>query len=561
MGAQTEGSNGVKADNTKKRAFNEGKRHFKKNKKQKIDNEWPDGSNEEVLSKEVRSLLQRLSLERTSVDQNNANGEESLPETFTEVDVDITELSSVGDGLAILPETNRVVVVPFTVPGDRVTAKLIRHDYQRPITIADFVKVVRPSDRRDDSRIQCPYFAKCSGCQFQMMDRTDQLQHKKSIIEKAYQHFSKLPSELVPPIGDTKHGEREYGYRTKLTPHFDAPPNARRNRRNGDNVAWDAVPPIGFMQKGTRKTLDIEDCPIGTEAVRRGLKRERVRVKEQLDTYQRGATLLCREHTTPAAAADSPVPDDAVLETTSHGSYIRTCITDPKQISTEYVSGKRFDNPSSAFFQNNNDILPVFLSFIRSRILSPSAKITHLVDAYCGSGLFTVSLADLFQKSIGIDVSAQSIAFASTNAKLNKLPEEQASFLAGDAKDIFAHVKAFPPDETAVVLDPSRKGCDMPFLNQLLDFCPMRVVYVSCNVHTQARDVGVLCHPQTGRYDIESIDGFDFFPQTAHVEGLAILRRRREGVFANGKESGVGAAENGEDNNAATEEQASTAST
>jgi len=79
-----------------------------------------------------------------------------------------------------------------------------------------------------------------------------------------------------------------------------------------------------------------------------------------------------------------------------------------------------------------------------------------------------------------------------------------------------------------VVIDPPRKGCDESFLTQLLKFGPKRVVYVSCNVHTQARDVGVLVRGiENGgaRYKIESLRGFDFFPQTGHVEGVAVLSR------------------------------------
>ena len=95
----------------------------------------------------------------------------------------------------------------------------------------------------------------------------------------------------------------------------------------------------------------------------------------------------------------------------------------------------------------------------------------------------------------------------------------------------------FPPNETVVVIDPPRKGCDPDFLRQLLNYAPKRVVYVSCNVHTQARDVGFLVEGMIRetpygirqgakvRYEIESLRGFDFFPQTSHVEGVAFLDR------------------------------------
>jgi len=151
--------------------------------------------------------------------------------------------------------------------------------------------------------------------------------------------------------------------------------------------------------------------------------------------------------------------------------------------------------------------------------------VNYLIDAYSGSGLFTITLSSMFISSTGIDISAISINSARENAKLNNLPEEQCTFIAADAPELFKSV-TYPKDETVVVIDPPRKGCDESFLNQLLKFGPRRVVYVSCNVHTQARDVGVLVSGRHGtKYKIESLRGFDFFPQTGHVEGVAVLNR------------------------------------
>jgi len=560
MSAPTSELNGASAQQSRKRGFNEGRRHFKQNKKQKKDTRVKEGSNEDVLLADVKSLLAKCSIRPSENAETPGDSNQSLSEPFTEVDLTISELSSTGDGLAQIPNTSQVAVVPFTAPGDVVTAKIIKHLQDQSYTLTDFVKVIKPSQHRDDTLVQCPYFSTCSGCQFQMLPYSYQLDHKKTIVEKAYKNFCNLPTASIPAIGDTIGSPLQYGYRTKLTPHFDGPPGARRERRAGHKPAWEEVPPIGFMKKGTRKTLDIEDCPIGTDAVRKGLKRERLRVKEELDKYQRGATLLCRESTQrvekdeaqngdghPAKEADTteqaaaPVhiskeEDDVVIEDLGKHIHRKTCITDQNAVSTEYVDDFRFENPAGSFFQNNNSILPPFTQYIRDHILpkaqSPdTTKITNLIDAYSGSGLFTVTLSSLFNKSIGIDVSASSIKFASRNAELNNLESSSARFLAGDANDIFASIQ-FPAEETAVVIDPSRKGCDENFLSQLLRFGPARVCYVSCNVHTQARDVGMLVggipgvNNGEGLYDIESLRGFDFFPQTGHVEGVAILNKR-----------------------------------
>jgi len=467
--------------------------------------------------------------------------EAQLPEPFTEIEVKVVELSSTGDGLALQDSSDQIYVVPFTAPGDTVKVKVIRHFEKEHYSMADFISVVEPSPLRDDSRINCKYFGKCSGCQFQMLDYSTQLQHKKMIVEKAYKNFSQLPPELVPAIQDTIGSPLQYGYRTKLTPHFDGPPGSNSYGRSKKKVkhSFEEVPPIGFNEKGRRIVLDIEDCPIGTDAVRMGMKNERTRVAKELDNYEKGATILLRESTKRVRKEDvqeEETPPNTIKVTTPEYTDYKTCITDNNGTATEYIDSFVFTSIAGSFFQNNNSILPIFTQYIRDHALPPGAsfssedqKIKYLIDAYSGSGLFTITLSSIFKSSIGIDVSVPSIKSAHHNAELNNLSPERCTFMAADAPELFKSVK-YPANETVVVIDPPRKGCDESFLSQLLKYGPTRVVYVSCNVHTQARDVGVLVRGKEGgtRYKIESLRGFDFFPQTGHVEGVAVLTRVEE---------------------------------
>ncbi|KAI1297814.1 S-adenosyl-L-methionine-dependent methyltransferase [Xylaria venustula] len=555
------------------------KRQHKKMRKRERD--MKNGSTEEVLAFDIRHL--RASLSDIEADELGgsaaaavaATGEgedivtdETLPAPGSEITLKVIDLSSTGDALAVQDgsASQQIYVLPFAVPGDTVKAKVHRHLRDEGYTVADFISVVTPGPLRDDSRVQCGYFSKCSGCQFQMLSYADQLAHKKRIVERAFANFSELPPDLIPVIGDTIGSPLQYGYRTKLTPHFDGPPGPRRNK----TATFTSRPDIGFMLKGRRVTLDIEDCPIGTDAVRLGMKSERERLDREYAKYKKGATILLRESTkrvpkdSASSSADGDVDESSAVkvETDTHVD-LKSCVTDNNATSTEYVGDYVFHNPAGSFFQNNNSILPVFTDYIRQHILPPSpssttspssppasispSPINYLIDAYSGSGLFTITLSSLFKGSTGIDIAESSIAFARTNASANKLPQSQANFIAADAGELFKSVR-YPADETVVVLDPPRKGCDADFLNQLLRFAPRRVVYVSCNVHTQARDVGVLVRgeqdeligreqEQEGvdegegkskkgtRYTIESLRGFDFFPQTGHVEGVAVLNR------------------------------------
>lgn len=544
-----------------------------------------DGGVEDILLHDVIALLKKLKTENKHENENSSlydnkidkETDYSLPKPFTEIQLEVQEISSTGDGLAIdvkhYRQEQRIYVVPFSTPGDIIKVKVIKHhdnhtnnsndNQSYNYTQADFISVIKAGPLRDDSRINCKYFATCSGCQFQMMDYQTQLQHKKKVIERAYRNFSRLPQQMLPVIGDTIGSPLQYGYRTKLTPHFDAPKGyiSKADKMRGVKNHFKETPKIGFNAKGANYTLDIEDCPIGTDAVRMGMKRERQNVAENIEKYTKGATILLRESTL-------RLPNNEVnLTTTAIPNTIKTVIspdhidfksyvTDNRAKTTEYVDQFIFTNIANEFFQNNNSILPRFTQYIRENILPPQpsvsslmsshpTRIRHLVDAYSGSGLFTITLSSLFESSLGIDISAASIKSAQENARLNDLSPTQARFMAADASQLFKEIN-FNPEETVVLIDPSRKGCDDAFIRQLLSFAPQRIVYVSCNVHTQARDVGKIINglPSSINYNdtdddennklkeekitnpsyhLESLVGFDFFPQTSHVESVAIL--------------------------------------
>lgn len=511
---------------------------------------------DEVLQLDIDKLLKKNKPEVDSAADAPTPPPSTLPELFAEIEVTVEEISSTGDGLALSENKDHVYIVPFTVPGDKALVKVVRHVKQLSYSVTDFLKVIEPGPQRRDDAIGCKYFGKCSGCQLQMLSYEDQLTHKKRIVEKAYANFSGLIPELIPAIGDTFPSPQQYGYRTKLTPHFPAPPGSGK----GTPESEPQVPPIGFTYKNQRRHLDIEDCPLGTDIIRQGYKSERKRVAENLAKYKKGATILLRETTsrTPKevstdanGSSDSkptiqityenknkPEQESGDVITIDRPTYTeeKRCVTDQNATSVEYIDDYLFTNKAGAFFQNNNSILSGFTEYIRQQSLGPNtdtsstaanppSPIKYLLDAYSGSGLFTITLSPLFKSSLGVDVAGDSIISARDNARANSLPN--TGFAAADAATLFKDVP-YPADQTLLVIDPPRKGCSEDFLQQLLTYGPRRVVYVSCNVHTQARDVAVMVQGDQKkglRYDIESIRGFDFFPQTGHVEGVAVLNK------------------------------------
>jgi tRNA (uracil-5-)-methyltransferase len=252
--------------------------------------------------------------------------------------------------------------------------------------------------------------------------------------------------------------------------------------------------------------------------------------RRKMNAYKKGATLIMRDSLpNRSLKLGGDLAPVIPSETDSH-----ICVTAHDEVVREHVGTRIFEYLANDFFQNNNSVLGSLVQYVRDGISRPRPgcgedQLTHLVDTYCGSGFFAISLADRFVDGqiAGIELSASSIEAAKHNARLNGLPEDKVSFRAGTASQIFAAVQDFPASNTVVVIDPPRKGCDEEFIGQLLKFQPRLLVYVSCNVHTQARDVGMIVERSNKYgakgYVIESVVGFDLFPQTAHVESVAVL--------------------------------------
>lgn len=401
------------------------------------------------------------------------------PEPFTyhqELELEIATLTNLGEGVA--RHDGWVVFVSGVLPGERVRARIWHN--AKNFSRADLLEVLVPAKERVEPL--CPLFGKCGGCQYQNFEYTAQLAWKTQQVSDLLERLGKISFPVNPCRGSPK----QYGYRTKITPHFERPRQGETNF------------PIGFLAAGTsRRIVDIPACPIATDAVNAALPRlrEQMRSRAARGEFRRGVTMLIRE-TLEGIATDHKAPvservGDLVLK---------------------FVAGD--------FFQNNPFILPEFVDF-GVRAARGNGECKYLVDTYCGSGLFALSAAKYFEKVLGVEVSEDAVVKARENAKSNGL--SNCEFTAGSSEIIFAKVP-FSPDETAVIIDPPRKGCDEAFISQLLAFAPRRVVYVSCGPDTQARDLQMIL--ASGEYALEEVQPFDLFPQTRHIENIAVLVRK-----------------------------------
>lgn len=406
-------------------------------------------------------------------------------------------------------------MVPSVVPGELVKVKIFRN--YKTYSEADLVEIVEPNPNRVEP--QCPLFEKCGGCQYQHMDIATQRNWKQDQVQDLLERVGGFDSASFPSVLPTLGTDEVYHYRSKITPHYDAPRNQK------------FISAIGFKEKSSRRIVDVPECYIATHAINEKLTELRAEKQKEcaegtLRRPKKGATLLLRD------------VDEGV-------------VTDPNQYVETTVSGLTFRFLAGNFFQNNPFMLSVMVDKVVETATKPTTAgtpMTHLIDCYCGSGLFCLSTSKYFDQCVGIEVNAKAIDEACMNAEINGI--RNCAFVAASAESIFeseqevvnkvsvpksesysnsdmtnVFVRDFPRASTVVVVDPPRKGCSEEFLTQLYAFAPQRVVYMSCDPATQARDAKGLV---ANGYDIISAQPFDLFPQTRHIESLVVFEKREE---------------------------------
>ena len=396
-------------------------------------------------------------------------------EYHQEIELTIDSLTNLGSGVGRID--GWVVFVPFALPGETVKARVFRNDKNH--SQADLVEVLIPSP--DRVAPVCPLFGNCGGCQYQHLDYQKQLAWKTRQMGELMKHMA----GVVFPVNFCLSTPQTWHYRSKITPHFDQP-------RNGEIGA------IGFLANGQRsRIIDVPQCTIAMDSINAALPEIREGIRAKAHSFKRGSTLLLR----------------------ATGDRVET---DFRATATERVGDLTFQFLAGDFFQNNPFILPAFTGYVAQQASAEGTK--FLVDAYCGSGLFALTLAKHFEQVAGVEVSETSCEWARKNAKANQITN--ATFLTASAEDIFAEIN-FPAAETAVVIDPPRKGCTPEFIAQLVKFGPARVVYVSCDPATQVRDLKLLGE---GGYQLADVQPFDLFPHTRHLESVMTLVRKVTGV-------------------------------
>lgn len=382
--------------------------------------------------------------------------------------IKIESIAFGGEGVGRID--NFVVFVPFTAPGDELEIEIIQ--LKKKFVRGKILKMIKPSPTR--GKPLCRYYGKCGGCCYQHLDYEYQLKIKKKQVEEAFWKIGKMAS---PPVLEAIAAPKVYHYRGKAQYHAES-----------ESKVWK----IGFLDISGGELMDIERCEIMEETIN-----EKMRLLRENKQLRRNT--------------------DAQLTIWSNCLPCEPC---EKESTIRIVKDKSFMVPRNGFFQANLYLTDKLVDEVCH--LAATNKINTLIDAYCGSGLFSIFLSSYAENIIGIEINEKLVKYARINAE--NAGVKNAKFIHGDIENVLQG-RFLPQGDKIdlIVLDPPRKGCKKTMLKAMADLQPRKIIYVSCNPATQARDVKYL--NECG-YDLQSLLPVDMFPQTEHIEVIGFMERR-----------------------------------
>ncbi len=432
----------------------------------------------------------------------------------------ITSLSSEGQGVG--RSEGVAFFVPFALPGETVRAHIIK--VEKRYCIAKIVEILEPSPDRVEPK--CEAFAKCGGCAMMHLSYPEQLRAKTQIVRDCLERLGGVNDVCV---SETLGMDDPWRYRNKGSFPFGF---------------VDGAVAFGFYAERSHRLIPLFDCPIEdarvtaiARTVAEWANRNHIRVYDE--TTGKGCLRACVVRVTSTGErmavvvtkGDLPAKESLVrllnVESLYHSRNDRqtnviygdrfTLLNGKPQI-VEEQNGIRFLVSPQSFLQVNPMQTRVLYE-TAIRFLDPKPDET-IADVYCGIGTISLAIAKHAGKVVGIECVPEAIEDAKKNAALNGVGN--AEFLCGLAEDILPSLVKNGMRPDAIVIDPPRKGCEEPVLSAIAESGVRRLVYVSCNPATLARDVKIL---SSFGFCVQSVQPVDMFPHTQHVETVVLMTK------------------------------------
>lgn len=428
------------------------------------------------------------------------------------VRVVMQSLAHGGDAVGRLPD-GRTVFVPYACPGDELTITVTEDHGRWTRGVVDEIEVASP----DRVKPPCPYFGTCGGCQWQHIAYPAQAAAKRQSLIDALTRIGKLPA---PEVAETVVSPAEYGYRNKIELTASA----------------DGGRTLGFLKAHSNELLAIDSCPL---LPKRAARLPRSLAGALRFLASRGAEGVLRVAVRVSSSAEvavdvwtlpGPFPRAAaarvIADSTQARTVTRTMVRDIEKRTIagvevlsgsgawhETLGGDHYAVSAPSFFQVNTVAAPALRSHALD-LLQPDGTM-RIADLYAGVGTFTIPLARLAGEVVAVEASRYALADLRENLAQADL---DADVVPGDA----AYALADLGHLDAALIDPPRSGLSDQAMRALVSARIQKIVYVSCDSATLARDLGSLT--QAG-YRAERFVPVDLFPQTYHLETIVLLER------------------------------------
>jgi 23S rRNA (uracil1939-C5)-methyltransferase len=440
----------------------------------------------------------------------------SRPRPGDSLELEVESLAQGGRGIA--RADGYVVFVTGGLPGDLVRARIVKA--KRGYGEAKATELLRPSaDRIADT---CVHGGEpCPGAPWQGMEYERQLAEKHGQVDDALRRLGKLDGFELGPI---EPAVEEWRYRNKLEYSFGA------GAEGGEGIA------LGFHRRGSwSEVVDVDDCKLASAANNEARNAIRSWARDEgISAYDRRATegvlrnLVVREGrrtgelqtrlvTSAAELPKPPVDLHTIVEGSGGGTDGPTGVLGAEYLAEE-VCGLRFRVSHSAFLQTNTEMAERLYAIAGD--LAGLSGTERLFDLFCGIGTIGLSLAERAGEVWGLESVAEAIADAEDNAFANGI--ENARFVAAPARVGIRPLTEQAGRPDVVVLDPPRAGLSAKEVRRVLECQAQRIVYVSCNPTTLAPNAAQMVE---AGYSLRVVKPVDMFPQTPHVECVALLER------------------------------------
>lgn len=400
--------------------------------------------------------------------------------------VEIIRLDDEGRGIGYID--NKIIFIPNALIGEVVDVDIVKETSK--YYIGEVIKYITKSAKR--IQVKCPYYNLCGGCSLQHINYKDTLSYKCEKFKNILNKFASVNSD-IEVIQNNNH----LGYRNKIELKI-------------KNSEW------GYFNSNTHDFVSIDKCLIAKESINEVIE------NKKLFNIQNGSIII-RSNYNDEILIVIKSENKIVVDIERLKSVIKLvgiiendkCIYGEKYF-IEKVNEKLFKVNYNSFFQVNEYITNKMIDILKE---NSNGKI--LLDLYCGVGFLGQCINDKFEKIYGIEINKDSILDAISNANMNRI--DNTYYLCGDSAKCISKIK----DSIDILLiDPPRSGLVKNMINDVLNVGAKKIMYVSCNPITLARDLKSLIE----FYDIQKIYLLDMFSNTYHFESVCILYKKMETV-------------------------------